>query len=344
MSCGPLTSHHGRCGVTDVGSAFARKTVLITGATGIVGSWLVPELLAGEANVVALVRDEPVASALVRSGDIRRVNVVRGGLEDLRLLQRTLVEYEVHIVFHLGAQTQVAIAERDPLGTLEANVRGTYNLLEAVRASRPSAALVIASSDKAYGHSDRLPYTEAHPLAGLGIYDASKSAADLIASGYGRSFGLPIGIARCGNIYGGGDTNWDRIVPGTTRALLSGDRPILRSNGRPRRDYLYVHDAVSGYLRLGEALLMGDQFGQAFNFGHGRATSVLEIVACLQEITGRPDLEPIILDQAGLEIPDQYLDSSKARKRLNWEPAFDLRSGLLETVEWYRDLFGHEGR
>lgn len=320
------------------GASYAGKTVFVSGATGIVGSWMVESLLAQRASVVALVRDEPENSELVRSGNINRLDRVRGGLEDLRLLQRTLADYDVDVIFHLGAQTQVTVAERDPFGTMEANVRGTYNLLEAVRTTRPETLLVIASSDKAYGHSEQLPYTEAHPMAGRGIYDASKSAADLIASAYARSYGLPIAIARCGNIFGGGDLNWERIVPGTVRALIMGERPILRSDGQPRRDYLYVRDAVGAYLRLGDALAEGMEPGEAFNFGNGTPISVLEIVRELQNLANRPDLEPVILAQAGLEIPDQYLDPSKARDRLGWSPAFDLRSGLAETIDWYRRL------
>jgi CDP-glucose 4,6-dehydratase len=324
--------------VIDRDAPYGGRRVLVTGATGIVGSWLVEALLSQRATVVALVRDEPENSELIRSGNISRVDRVRGGLEDVRLLQRMLADYDIDVIFHLGAQTQVTVAERDPLGTMEANVRGTYNLLEAVRVVRPGALLVVASSDKAYGHSERLPYTEAHPLAGRGIYDASKSAADLIASAYARSYDLPIAIARCGNIYGGGDTNWDRIVPSTVRALLLGDRPVLRSDGKPRRDYLYVRDAVSAYLRLGEALADGIEPGDAFNFGNGKPVTVLDIVRALQNITERPDLEPVILAEAGMEIPDQFLDSSKARARLGWSPEFDLQSGLTETVEWYRRL------
>jgi CDP-glucose 4,6-dehydratase len=324
--------------VTDGVVTYTGKTVFVSGATGIVGSWMVESLLAQRASVVALVRDEPENSELVRSGNIDRLDRVRGGLEDLRLLQRTLADYDVDVIFHLGAQTQVTVAERDPLGTMEANVRGTYNLLEAVRTTRPGTLLVIASSDKAYGHSEQLPYTEAHPMAGRGIYDASKSAADLIASAYARSYGLPIAIARCGNIFGGGDLNWERIVPGTVRALLMGERPILRSDGQPRRDYLYVRDAVGAYLRLGDALAEGMEPGEAFNFGNGTPITVLEIVRELQDLANRPDLEPVILSQASLEIPDQYLDPSKARDRLGWSPAFDLRSGLAETMDWYRRL------
>ena len=317
---------------------FAGTSIFVTGATGIVGGWLVRHLLDLGGEVVILLRDEPVRAELFRSGDIHRVTRVRGDLENGSLLERILVDYDVRLVLHLGAQTQVVTANRDPLGTLEANVRGTYQLLEAARRQARPPAMVVASSDKAYGASDRLPYAEDHPLAGRGIYDASKSAADLIATAYAVSYGLPLAIARCGNIYGGGDLNWDRIVPGTIRSLLAGEPPVLRSDGRPRRDYLYVHDAVSGYLRLAEAVLAGDAAGEAFNFGRNEPVSVLEIVDELRAILGREDLDPVILGTASTEIPDQYLDASKAAARLDWLPMFGLRQGLTETVAWYRDL------
>ncbi len=312
--------------------------VLVTGATGIVGGWLVRRLLDLGGEVVILLRDEPARAELFRSGDVTRVTRVRGDLGDDRLLERILVDYDVGLIFHLGAQTQVATAHREPLGTLEANVRGTYQLLDAVRRQSRPPVVIVASSDKAYGASEVLPYTEEHPLAGRGIYDASKSAADLIATAYAKSYGLPIAIARCGNIYGGGDLNWDRIVPGTIRSLLAGDRPILRSDGRPRRDYIYVADAVSAYLRLAEAALAGEVNGEAFNFGNNQPVAVLEIVDKLREIVGRTDLEPDIRAGAEMEIPDQYLDASKAMSQLGWRPEVGLDEGLTLTVSWYRDL------
>lgn len=303
-----------------------------------VGGWLVHELLHLGGEVVILLRDEPAQAELFRSGDVGRVNRVHGDLENSRLLERILVDYDVRLVFHLGAQTQVVTAHRDPLGTLEANVRGTYQLLEAVRRQTHPPAVILASSDKAYGASDTLPYREDHPLAGRGIYDVSKSAADLIATAYAVSYGLPLAIARCGNIYGGGDLNWDRIVPSTVRSLLAGESPVLRSNGRPRRDYIYVRDAVSAYVRLAEAVLATRMSGEAFNFGHNEPISVLQIVDELRAILARMDLEPIILNTATMEIPDQYLDVSKAITQLGWRPEFGLREGLIETVDWYRGL------
>jgi CDP-glucose 4,6-dehydratase len=322
--------------MTDL-TAYAGRTVFVTGASGIVGSWLVRSLLSSGASVVALLRDEDPRSELSRSGDDGRVARVRGSLEDIALLERSLVEYEVDAVFHLGAQTQVRHAQRHPFGTLEANVRGTYNLLEATRrAARPVQAIVVASSDKAYGESPTLPYTEEHPLAGRNVYDASKSAADLIARSYGISYGLPVGIARCANIYGGGDLNWDRIVPGTIRSLLRGEPPVIRSDGTLQRDYLYVDDAVSAYLALGVALIEGREWGEAFNFGNGEPVSVLDLVDKVNLAVGRTDLSPIIRSDAPNEIPAQWLDSTKARTRLGWVPAFGLSDGLSKTVEWYR--------
>lgn len=319
-------------------SSLQGMAVLVTGATGIVGGWLVRRLLGLEVDVVVLLRDEPARAELFRSGDVSRVTRVRGELENGMLLERILVDYDVRLVIHLGAQTQVVTARREPLGTLEANVRGTYQLLDAARRLDTPPAVVVASSDKAYGETDTLPYTEDHPLAGRGIYDASKSAADLISLAYARDCGLPVAIARCGNIYGGGDLNWDRIVPGTIRSLLAGERPVLRSDGSPRRDYLYVEDAVSAYLRLAEATIAGHAVGEAFNFGHNMAVSALEIVNELQLILAREDLEPVVLDNAPHEISDQYLDASKASDQLGWRPTYGLREGLTETVAWYRDL------
>jgi CDP-glucose 4,6-dehydratase len=320
-------------------TAYTGRTVFVTGASGIVGSWLVRELIAGGASVVALLRDDDPRSELIRSGDVHRITGVRGSLEDAALLDRAIVQYEVDVVFHLGAQTQVRHAQRHPFDTLEANVRGSYNLLEAVRrAARPVSALVVASSDKAYGASDSLPYTEEHPLAGRNIYDASKSAADLLAAAYASGFHMPVGIARCGNIYGGGDLNWDRIVPGTIRSLLNGERPIIRSDGTPRRDYLYIDDAVSGYLALGAALVQGREHGEAFNFGRGEPVAVLDLVVEIGRAVGRTALTPIVQSAAPDEIPAQWLNATKAQTRLRWKPAFSLQEGLKKTVEWYRQV------
>jgi CDP-glucose 4,6-dehydratase len=275
----------------------------------------------------------------MRSGDHRRVIGVHGTLLDLALLERTLVQYQVEVVFHLGAQTQVRHAQALPLATLDSNIRGTYHVLEAVRrAGKSVEAIVVASSDKAYGDSTKLPYNEEHQLAGRNIYDASKSAADLIAQAYARSYDMPLAIARCANTYGGGDLNWDRIVPGTIRSLMRGERPVVRSDGTLKRDYLYVDDAVGGYLSLAAALINGREFGEAFNFGGGRPISVLEVVREISGVLGRDDLAPDIRSNAPNEIQAQWLDVTKARSRLEWKAKTDLASGLKRTVDWYQGV------
>jgi len=328
---------------SEFGDIYRGRTVLVTGADGFMGSHLTDALVELGADVHAFVRATS-SGALNNIGHLRnRLKVHFADLTDKTSIDYLMRELrgapDKPYVFHLGAQTQVRHAQRHPFGTLEANVRGTYNLLEAVRrAARPVRAFVVASSDKAYGESPTLPYTEDHPLAGRNIYDASKSAGDLLASAYASSYGMPVGIARCGNIYGGGDLNWDRIVPGTIRSLLRGERPIIRSDGTLRRDYLYVDDAVAGYLSLGAALMDGREHGEAFNFGHGEPVAVLDLVEEIGRAVGRTDLAPVVRSDAPNEIPAQWLDATKARTRLGWAPAFTLHEGLSRTVEWYREV------
>ena len=315
--------------------------VLVTGATGIVGSWLCKELLDRGASLVALVRDPDPQSELMRSGDIARTTVVSGVLEDYWTLERAINEHEIEVVFHLGAQTIVGSALRSPLPTFESNVRGTYNLLEACRSRVGQLkGVVIASSDKAYGHHDTLPYVESMRLEGRYPYEVSKTCADLIAQAYQETYGLPVGIARCGNIYGGGDLNWSRIVPGTIRTLLEGGRPIVRSDGSPVRDYVYIKDVVNGYVALAEALDRTDVQGEAFNFGNETPVTVLELVAEIQRLLDCVDLEPRILATGDSEIHSQYLSAQKAREVLDWHPVWDRQSGLTETIAWYRDFLG----
>ncbi|MCL6581412.1 MAG: GDP-mannose 4,6-dehydratase [Firmicutes bacterium] len=321
-------------------SFWSGRRVLVTGATGFVGSWLVQALVDAGSDVVCLVRDRVPGSWLVRSGYIDRVTVVSAALEDHHL-ERVLAEYEVETVFHLAAQTIVGTANRSPLGTFEANVRGTWNILEAARARRDTVhRVVVASTDKAYGEQPTLPYTEDMPLRGRHPYDVSKSCADLIAQAYFHTYGLPVGIARCGNIYGGGDLNFNRVIPGTIRAALAGERPVVRSDGSLTRDYLYVKDAVRGYLALGEALDQPGVHGEAFNFGTGRPVSVREVVATVLSLCGRPDLEPVVLGQAVPEIPHQWLSAEKAHRVLGWRAEWALEAGLAETIAWYRAYLG----
>jgi CDP-glucose 4,6-dehydratase len=314
------------------------RRALVTGATGLVGSWLCRRLLDYGARVVALVRDWDPQSELIRSGRIGQCSVITGRLEDYATLERALSEHAIDTVFHLGAQTIVDTARRSPLATFESNIRGTYNLLEACRVHHDLVThIVVASSDKAYGEVPELPYTEIMPLRGCFPYDVSKSCADLIASAYARSYGLPVAVARCGNIFGGGDLNWSRIVPATIRAALAGTAPVLRSDGTFVRDYIYVEDIVDAYVSLAARADERGIRGEAFNFSVGRPLTVLEITLAALAAAGRPDLEPVIQGTASREIKRQYLDSAKAARVLGWQPGWPLERGLVATIDWYRE-------
>ena len=315
------------------------RSVFVTGATGLLGSWLVPELVRRGAAVVALVRDGSPRSLLVRDGWLDRVETVRGSLTDEGLVRRALAEYSVETVFHLGAQTLVGVAKVDPVGTLEANVRGTWMLLEAARQTNVRQVLV-ASSDKAYGDSPDLPYRESHPLQGRFPYDCSKSCTDLITTMYARTFGLPACIARCGNLFGGGDLNFSRLIPGVIEATLH-DRPFLiRSDGKFVRDFLYVEDAASAYIQLAEKLAADEKLaGEAFNFGLELRPTMIEITERVLSIMGRTDLRPVIQNIASAEIREQYLDATKAKSVLGWSPRFGMDEGIRRTVAWYKDHF-----
>ena len=320
---------------------YAGRRVLVTGATGIIGSALVRALLDRRADVVALVQDWNPGSELLRSGDSARIQVVSGELENLRDLRRAIDAGEVETVFHLGAQTLVGVALGDPVGTFEANIRGSWNLLEACRLQPRVRQVIVASSDKAYGSSATLPYGEDHRLDGIHPYDVSKSCTDLLARTYAKTYGLPVTIARCGNVFGPGDLNWSRIVPGTIRSYLRNEAPIIRSNGKLTRDYVYVKDVAAAYLLLGEALGKdAGVSGEGWNFGPGRPLSVLEIVEEVRAAMGISGLAPKVLNEAKHEIPDQYLDSTKARTRLGWAPKWELGPALAETVDWYRKFLG----
>ena len=314
------------------------RPTFVTGGTGLLGSWLVQRLVAAGADVVCLVRDWVPQSEMVRSGAIERVKTVRGDINDEALLERILGEYETNTVLHLAAQTIVTIANRNPLSTFETNIGGAWNLLEACRRSPLVKSVVIASSDKAYGDQEKLPYDENTPLQGQHPYDVSKSAADLISATYAITYGLPVAITRCGNFYGGGDLNWNRIVPGTIRSVLRGQPPIIRSDGSMVRDYFYVEDGAAAYMLLAQKLIeMPELRGQAFNFSYGKPMTVLEIVQCLLKLMNS-NLEPDIRSEASNEIREQYLDSEKARKMLDWSPLFSMDDGLSKTIEWYREF------
>ena len=315
------------------------KNVFITGCTGFLGSWLTKALVEKGANVAGLIRDLVPRSNLNWSGFKNRINVVRGELEDYFVLERTLNEYEIDTVFHLGAQAIVRIANRNPLSTFEANIKGTWNLLEACRRVSTVSRIVIASSDKAYGEYKKLPYDEKTPLRGSHPYDVSKSCADLISQAYYKTYHLPVCITRCGNFYGGGDLNFNRVVPGTIKSIIYNSPPIIRSDGSYIRDYFYVLDAVEAYLFLAEKMDSMKIYGEAFNFSNEIRVTVLELVNEILKLAGREDLKPKILNQVKSEIKHQYLSAEKAKKLLGWKPKYTLEQGLKETIQWYRVFF-----
>ena len=317
------------------------RPTLVTGGTGLLGGWLTRRLLDDGADVVCLVRDWVPQSELVASGSLARVRTVRGDVRDQALLERILGEYEIDTVFHLAAQTIVGVAQRNPVSTFESNIQGTWSLLEACRRSSRVKSIVVASSDKAYGDQERLPYDEETPLQGKHPYDVSKSCADLIAHSYAVSYGLPVAITRCGNFYGGGDLNWNRLVPGTIRSVLHGERPVIRSDGTLVRDYFYVEDGVGANVRLAEALRARPELaGEGFNFSNEIQVTVLELVHRILSHMGS-SLEPDVRNEATHEIKHQYLSAAKARRLLDWAPSFELDTGLERTVTWYRDFLYH---
>jgi CDP-glucose 4,6-dehydratase len=313
------------------------RPTLVTGGTGLVGGWLVKHLVAAGADVTCIIRDWIPQSELSTSGALSKVKVVRGDICEEGLLERTLGEHEIRTVIHLAAQTIVPIANRNPLSTFETNVRGTWLLLEACRRSPQVQQIVIASSDKAYGDQEKLPYTEETPLQGQHPYDVSKSCADLISNAYAVTYKSPVVITRCGNFYGGGDLNWNRIIPGSIRSILRGERPVIRSDGKFIRDYFYVEDGAEAYMLLAEALAQNPELaGQAFNFSNEIQVNVLDLVDRLRKVMGS-NLEPVVLNQASHEIRHQYLSAEKARRVLGWKPLFDLDEGLRRAVQWYRE-------
>jgi CDP-glucose 4,6-dehydratase len=320
--------------VTDDG--WLDRPVLVTGATGLAGGWLVKRLLDVGASVVCIVRDRVLPS-------VDGATLVFGDIRDQALVERALGDYEIETVFHLAAQTIVPIANRNPVETFDSNVRGTWTVLEAVRRNPLVKSVVVASSDKAYGEQESLPYREDAPLAPTHPYDVSKACADLIARSYARTYDLPLAVTRAGNFFGGGDLNWSRVVPGTIRSALRGRPPVIRSDGTPMRDYIYVEDAVEAYLLLAQAVADGSLRGEAVNISYERPLSVSEVVAAVLDEVGA-DLTPIIEADARHEIQDQYLDATIARERVGWTPLYDFEEGLRRTVAWYRAYFANATR
>ncbi len=316
------------------------RPTFVTGGTGLLGGWLVRYLIEAGADVVCLIRDWVPQSQLIQEHLIDRIKLVRGDLRDRALVERVLGEYEIDSVFHLAAQTIVGIANRNPISTFESNVGGTWDLLEACRRSPQVKQIVVASSDKAYGDHENLPYDETTPLQGRHPYDVSKSCSDLISQSYATTFGSPVVITRCGNFYGGGDLNWNRIVPGTIRSVLRGQRPIIRSDGNYIRDYFYVEDGAAAYILLAEKLAGNRELGgEAYNFSNEIQVSVLDIVQQILKLMGS-DLQPDIRNQATNEIRHQYLSAAKAREQLGWHPLFTLDQGLQATISWYQKFLG----
>jgi CDP-glucose 4,6-dehydratase len=324
----------------DVSQFWRDRPVLVTGATGLLGGSLVRRLQKAGADVVCLVRDWVPQSELVRGGALDKVKVVRGDVRDQPTLERALGEYEIDTAIHLAAQTIVGIANRNPVSTFETNITGTWSLLEACRRSPLVKQIVVASSDKAYGEHEQLPYNEDAPLIGRHPYDVSKSCADLIAQSYAATYDLPVAVTRCGNLYGGGDLNWNRIVPGTIRSVIRDQRPVIRSDGKFVRDYFYVEDAAAANMLLAEKLATDASLkGHAFNFSNETQVTVQTLVERILKLMDS-NLEPDVRNEAVNEIRHQYLSAAKARETLGWRPLFSLDEGLRQTIAWYREFLG----
>ena len=311
------------------------RPTFVTGASGLVGGWLARRLVELGADVVCLVRDQVPQSDFVRSGLIQKTKCVWGDICDQALMERAINEYEIDTVFHLAAQTIVSTANRNLVSTLDSNIRGTWTLLEACRRSPTVMQIVLASSDKAYGDQSGLPYTEAMPLQGRHPYDVSKSCADLIGQMFANTYDLQVSITRCGNFFGGGDLNWNRIVPGTIRSVLRGERPVIRSDGSLIRDYFYVEDGVAAYLGLAEKMVgKPEMAGEAFNFSNEIQLSVLQIVEKILKLMNT-NITPDVRGEELKEIQHQYLSAEKARNILSWKPLFSMDEGLKKTIDWY---------
>ena len=310
------------------------KNVFVTGCTGLLGSWLTKALIGRGANVIGLIRDLIPRSNLRWSGFNDKIITVRGELEDYFLMERIINEYEIDSIFHLAAQTIVTIANRNPISTFETNIKGTWNILEACRRSPLIERIVFASSDKSYGAQEKLPYDEETPLEGRHPYDVSKSCGDLICKSYYDTYNLPVCTTRCGNFYGGGDLNFNRIVPGTIRSVIKNENPVIRSNGTLIRDYFYIEDGVEAYLSLAEKMENMNIHGEAFNFSNEDPMTVIQLVNRILKLMGS-DLNPKILNETSNEIGNQYLSAQKARLLLNWQPYYTLEEGLEKTIKWY---------
>lgn len=312
------------------------KTVLVTGATGFLGGWICRQLLEQGAGVVSLQRRAKPKSQFALAGFAQKAVVVEGSLLDAAWLTDLFEAQRFDAVFHLASMVDVNAALRDPPAALKASVDTTAALLEQVRQHQPGAIVVVASSDKAYGHQP-VPFRENKPLEPLHPYEIAKATQDLLAQSYGRLFGLNIGITRCGNFFGGYDFAFERIIPYTIAQTLKGEAPVLRSDGQFTRDFLYVEEAARTHLLLAERLA-GDTTlrGEAFNFSHGVEITVLRLVQGILALMGSK-LQPVIASTAKAEIEHMRLDTSKAKTRLGWQPELDFEAALRRTIGWYRD-------
>ncbi|MBI4370182.1 MAG: NAD-dependent epimerase/dehydratase family protein [Elusimicrobia bacterium] len=320
------------------------KNVLVTGASGFLGSWLTEALIDAQANVVGLIRDRQGPSRYHSEGLRESVTEVYGGVENYELMERSMNEYEIEIVFHIAAQPLVTVSNRNPLSTFESNIKGTWTVLEACRRSSTVKRLVIASSDKAYGEVKGRSYKENGSALGAQFpYDVSKACADLIAQSYYRTFNLPVAVTRCGNLFGGGDLYFDRIIPGTIRSVLRNEPPIIRSDGTYVRDYFFVKDAAAACLQLAQELHRKELWGQAFNFSGNNPKSVLAVTQQVLRLM-KSDLKPKILNQARHEIKHQTLSTDKASRLLKWRPQYPFGEALQETINWYRNYFNGSSR
>lgn len=316
------------------------RNVLVTGCTGLLGYWMTKTLVDAGANVTGIVRDIIPGAPFFKTGLDKRINIVYGTIEDYRLVERAINEHEIECVFHLAAQAIVTTANRSSISTLETNIKGTWNVLEACRLVSTVKRIVVASSDKAYGSHPTLPYTEDFPLQGRHPYDVSKTCTDLICQMYASTYQLPVAITRCGNLYGGGDLQFSRIIPDVMRSIMQNKAPVIRSDGLFSRDYLYVSDAVNGYLMLAEQIEKPEVRGKGFNFGTENPVTVLDLTKRIIAVSGKQNISPVVLGTAKYEIKDQFLSSKKARDVLGWKPLVNLDQGLKETWQWYADFFG----
>jgi CDP-glucose 4,6-dehydratase len=320
------------------------KLVVVTGANGFLASHITVSLLENQAKVIGIIKEKIPATYLdlkQAENKFKNLKIIKSDIVNYAFIRRTFKENNPDVCFHIAAQAIVGEANRSPIDTLKTNIEGTWNILEAVREYSPRTVVVVASSDKAYGEHKKLPYTEEAALQALHPYDASKACADILTRTYAHTYNLSTAVTRCANIYGPGDLNFSRIIPDTIRSVLANKQPVIRSDGTPLRDYVFIADIVKAYFLLAKALYLKqeDVLGEAFNFGIGKPVSVIDLVRLIIKLSGRSGLKPKILSKSKIkgEIDRQYLSSKKAKASLNWEPCYKLTQGLNKTIEWYSD-------